>query len=325
MQHLDPYDLLGVSPYAPAGEVRRAYYQMALLAHPDKGGSAADMATVRAAYDYVIARAPKTALAPTAELAERAKNAAQEFKAFAESQRTEKILPLNEILANVFGLTEATFATDYLQPALDAAGPTSAASFARDRAVYASVAYQTVVSRAHALLAADATSERDPSAIIAELTADFIGTTHKFHSANFFPAAIPGGYGDVMVLPPTELATGGDGADAAAAADAAPLTPFPERQVIHYAEPNAYVPPAGPQDQSRPAEVDMPESLDDYTVHSALTDYRAAYTSAEFAVIRAAEPADTPMDLLTAYERLVADRIAEDLQNSMDIVESHEA
>jgi len=315
MQHLDPYDLLGVSPYAPAGEVRRAYYQMALLAHPDKGGSAADMATVHAAYDYVIARAPKAALAPTAELAERAKNAAQEFKAFAESQRTEKILPLNDILANVFGLTEATFATDYLQPALDSAGPTSAASFARDRAAYTNIAYQTIVSRAHALLAADATSERDPSAIIAELTADFVATTHKFCSADFFPAAIAGGYGDVMV-PPAELAED---------ADAAPLTPFPERQVIQYAEPNAYVPPAGPQDQSRPADVDMPESLDDYTVHSALTDYRAAHTIADFTTLSAAEPADSPMDLLTAYERLIADRIAEDLQNSMDIVESHEA
>jgi hypothetical protein len=312
MQHLDPYDLLGVSPYAPAGEVRRAYYQMALLAHPDKGGSAADMATVRAAYDYVIARAPKVALAPTAELAERAKSAAQEFKAFAESQRTEKILPLNEILANVFGLTEATFTTDYLQPALDSAGPTAAVSFARDRAVYASVAYQTIVSRAHALLAADATSERDPSAIIAELTADFVGTTHKFCSADFFPAAIAGGYGDVMV-PPTEIVRTG------------PLTPFPERQVIHYAEPNAYVPPAGPRDQSRPADVEMPEYLEDYTVHSALTDYRAAHTDAEVATLAAAEPADAPMDLLTAYERLVADRIAEDLQNSMDIVESREA
>jgi len=313
MQHLDPYDLLGVSPYAPAGDVRRAYYQMALIAHPDKGGSAADMATVHAAYEYVIARAPKITLAPTAELAERARNAAQEFKAFAESQRTEKILPLNEILANVFGLSEATFATDYLQPALDVAGPTSAASFARDRAVYASVAYQTVVSRAHALLAADATSERDPSAIIAELTADFVGTTHKFCSADFFPAAIAGGYGDVMEPAGLMPRTGS-------------LTPFPELQVIHYAEPNAYVPPAGPRDQSRPADVDMPESLDDYTVPSALADYRAAYTDAEVTTLSAAESAaEEPMDLLTAYERLVADRISEDLQNSMDIVESPRA
>jgi len=323
MQHLDPYDLLGVSPYAPAGDVRRAYYQMALIAHPDKGGSAADMATVHAAYEYVIARAPKITLAPTAELAERARNAAQEFKAFAESQRTEKILPLNEILANVFGLSEATFATDYLQPALDVAGPTSAASFARDRAAYTNIAYQTVVSRAHALLAADATSERDPSAIIAELTADFVATTHKFHSADFFPAAIAGGYGDVMA-PPAELPTGGDGADAGAAA-APPPTPFPERQVIHYAEPSAYVPPAGPRDQSRPADVDMPESLADYTVHSALTDYRAAHTSADWPSRSDASAAEEPMDLISAYERLVADRIAEDLQNSMDIVESPRA
>jgi hypothetical protein len=317
MNHLDPYDLLGVSPYAPAPDVRRAYYQLALLAHPDKGGSAADMATVRAAYNYVIARAPATPLAPNAELAERAANAAREFTEFLAAQRTERILPLNEILANAFGLTEASFVADYLQPALDAAAmdaATSAARNAHDRAAYANVAYQTVVSRAHAQLAAADSFGCNHSAIIAELTTDFVATTHAPGSARCFPAAIAGGYGDVMEPAGLMPRTG-------------PLTPFPERQVIHYAEPDAFVPPAGPRDCSRPADVELPAALDDYTVHSALTDYRAAYTAPEpfppFSAAAAGDTAAAPADLLTAYERLVADRIAEDLQNSMDIVESH--
>jgi len=304
MNHLDPYDLLGVSPYAAAPEVRRAYYELALLVHPDKGGSAADMTTVHAAYEYVIARAPATHLAPNAELAERAENAAQEFAAFLAAQRTERILPLSEILANVFGLSEAAFVADYLQPALRAAA--SADAVVTANAAYAGIAYQTVMSRAQILLE---DAGRDQSRLVADLTSEFVATG-ALGSADLFPAAIAGGYGEVMEPAGLMPRTG-------------PLTPFPERQVIHYAEPNAYVPPAGPRDQSRPADVDMPEYLDDYTVPSALADYRAAHTSAEFATLPAAEPADSPMDLITAYERLVADRIAEDLQNSMDIVESH--
>jgi len=308
MNHLDPYDLLGVSPYAAAPEVRRAYYELALLVHPDKGGSAADMTTVHAAYEYVIARAPATHLAPNAELAARAENAAREFADFLTAQRTERILPLSEILANVFGLSEAAFVADYLQPALRAAA--SADAVVTANAAYAGIAYQTVMSRAQILLE---DAGRDQSRLVADLTSEFVATG-ALGSADLFPAAIAGGYGEVMA--PSMAA-------AIAGASDVPTIFFPERQVIQYAEPDAFVPPTGPCDCSRPADVILPESLADYTVHAALTDYRAAHTAPEVPAGAAPDSAAAPVDLLTAYERLVADRIAEDLQNSMDIVESH--
>jgi hypothetical protein len=51
--HISPYDLFGLSHKATLDEVRRAYYEMALLAHPDKGGSAADMHLINAAYAWI--------------------------------------------------------------------------------------------------------------------------------------------------------------------------------------------------------------------------------------------------------------------------------
>lgn len=45
------YDILGVKPDATAEDVRRAYQRAARRAHPDKGGSAEDMAAVNRAYD----------------------------------------------------------------------------------------------------------------------------------------------------------------------------------------------------------------------------------------------------------------------------------
>ena len=50
---LDPYGLLGVSIESTPSEVKKAYYALSLVAHPDKGGTAADMMTVHNAYRYV--------------------------------------------------------------------------------------------------------------------------------------------------------------------------------------------------------------------------------------------------------------------------------
>lgn len=54
MDSVHPYDLLGVSVDSTPAEARSAYYQLALLMHPDKGGSAADMRVLHAAYTYVV-------------------------------------------------------------------------------------------------------------------------------------------------------------------------------------------------------------------------------------------------------------------------------
>jgi hypothetical protein len=53
---IDPYGLLGVTVDSAPADVRRAYYALSLLVHPDKGGLAADMATVHNAYRYVFAQ-----------------------------------------------------------------------------------------------------------------------------------------------------------------------------------------------------------------------------------------------------------------------------
>lgn len=50
---LDPYALLGRTPDSSPAEVRRAYLDLARLVHPDKGGCARDMATLRSAYEFV--------------------------------------------------------------------------------------------------------------------------------------------------------------------------------------------------------------------------------------------------------------------------------
>lgn len=51
----DPYQALGVSPSASTREVRARFHHLALQAHPDRGGSAAEMRKLNAAYERVLA------------------------------------------------------------------------------------------------------------------------------------------------------------------------------------------------------------------------------------------------------------------------------
>lgn len=48
---VDPYELLGISPNAPANVIDAAYRALAKDAHPDHGGSAAKMAELNKAYE----------------------------------------------------------------------------------------------------------------------------------------------------------------------------------------------------------------------------------------------------------------------------------
>lgn len=51
---LNPYDLLGATPNSTCQEVRKRYYALACLCHPDRGGTNDQMQTLHNAYQYVI-------------------------------------------------------------------------------------------------------------------------------------------------------------------------------------------------------------------------------------------------------------------------------
>lgn len=55
-QLVDPYDLLGVTQHSTCQEVRKRYYALACLCHPDRGGTSEQMQTLHNAYQYVVQR-----------------------------------------------------------------------------------------------------------------------------------------------------------------------------------------------------------------------------------------------------------------------------
>lgn len=50
---LNPFDLLGVTIDSSPNDVKKAYYNLTLMMHPDKGGSAHDMVILSKAYKWV--------------------------------------------------------------------------------------------------------------------------------------------------------------------------------------------------------------------------------------------------------------------------------
>ena len=50
---IDPYGLLGVDSRASLSELKKNYYNLALICHPDKGGNDKDMNVVSLAYNYI--------------------------------------------------------------------------------------------------------------------------------------------------------------------------------------------------------------------------------------------------------------------------------
>ena len=51
---LNPYELLGVTPNSSVSDVRKSYYALACLCHPDRGGTNNQMRTLYNAYSYLI-------------------------------------------------------------------------------------------------------------------------------------------------------------------------------------------------------------------------------------------------------------------------------
>lgn len=53
MKHINPYDFFGLNHDSNENDLRKKYYEMALLCHPDKGGREEDMKTIQMSYEFL--------------------------------------------------------------------------------------------------------------------------------------------------------------------------------------------------------------------------------------------------------------------------------
>ena len=101
MSIINPYELLGVTINTNKDELKKRYYELAILMHPDKGGNKDDMITLQMAYKFIL-RELET-INNSESLEKLTENAQQEYKKFCKSQ--ENTLPeFNDIFADAFNL-----------------------------------------------------------------------------------------------------------------------------------------------------------------------------------------------------------------------------
>ena len=83
MNNINPFDLLGVTTETNLKDVRRAYYKLSLICHPDKGGAKEDMIMLHNAYNYVKRQIEFSEEVDTLE------NIEEDFKNFFENNKIE--------------------------------------------------------------------------------------------------------------------------------------------------------------------------------------------------------------------------------------------
>ena len=54
MSHINPYNLLGVTTDSTISELKKNYYNLALICHPDRGGNKEDMQQLYSCYKYIL-------------------------------------------------------------------------------------------------------------------------------------------------------------------------------------------------------------------------------------------------------------------------------
>jgi len=79
---INPFSLLGVSSKSTLTDLKKAYYQLSLMCHPDKGGDSADMIVISKAYQYVKQQLDKVKDTTYEELED-------EFQEFCKNQESE--------------------------------------------------------------------------------------------------------------------------------------------------------------------------------------------------------------------------------------------
>lgn len=240
---VNPYEFLGVTPTSPMTEVRRAFFRLSLMCHPDKGGRTEDMRTLQSAYDWITHHID-TVKDHGTETYEEKEDA---FKAFLESQQQEKILSWDEILKDNLGLNDTQFDAMYAE------------NKCSDGDYTKQVVKHIFYSRLRCLM-----NQELPPADVAtfslQLLRSCIEETKTIEDRGWYHASIQGGYGSFLQAIPEDIS-----------APIEPTKSFGRQEMILYEEPSAIIP-----DRPLGSHVLPVETLEDYSTES-LCDYRIAH------------------------------------------------
>jgi hypothetical protein len=86
---IDPFELFGVELGSSESELKKAYYNLCLLCHPDRGGKKEDMIQIKQCYDFVLPQIKRYKL----DLSEHYDETETSFEKFLKEQKDEPMIP----------------------------------------------------------------------------------------------------------------------------------------------------------------------------------------------------------------------------------------
>jgi len=107
--YLNPYELLGVTQKNSLNEIKQSYYSLALIMHPDKGGSSSDMHILKTAYNWIKEQITPVETNPFKDY----ESIQMNFDDFIKQQDETKPPPLTTILAESIGFEFDKFTQIY--------------------------------------------------------------------------------------------------------------------------------------------------------------------------------------------------------------------
>lgn len=282
---LQPYEFLGVSPNSSLQEVRRAYYRLSLICHPDHGGSPEQMITLQAAYQWIKHQLETVQNRTDATMTYEERK--DDFAAFLASQTATdrpRLIPFNELEGEAFGIPRTDFDRIYDEFVTQPHHPFRDGS-------YRNSVFQQVVShlRWNALTGGTPIESQEAIRSVIE---DYIKSLQKAAESPWMYASIPNGYGYKMT------------------SNADPDVPFDANQhfgteeLILYEEPRHYIAPSRPTE----APVQLPSRLDDFSMDYGPADYCQAYKETNRPLQKLEDAvkahADVPLDHVLEQKQL---------------------
>lgn len=239
---IQPFELLGVATNSTPLEVRKAYYRLALLCHPDKGGDSKDMRMLQTAYEWVMAQISCVNNDYTYEQAQ------EEFDNFVASQNHGTCIPsFSEVMLEAQGLSAAKIREWYEEKTYHL----SADAKTKDHYQW----FQQFLWREMHL----STLRGDQASVNHnECLEKALQLVDAAYASNTMAASISHGYGSYVETSET------------------PFQPFPSKEVTIYKEQQPFM----FQPQSC-ADICSPQQLDDYTTTCSTVsgyDYSLAFT-----------------------------------------------
>lgn len=331
---INPYEFMGLTVDSSLDDLRKSYYKLSLICHPDKGGSADAMVVLHTAYNWIKNQLDNVKNQPDA--GKDYSTVQKEFDEYVASLQKMKPPTYLETVAESLGIEKADYTLIYDRVFAETGGESKMVSknmlFDIMLGNLNQIIYESRSNNSEGSI--DIPGNLNKEDVLKRMEDDLIRYRDmKPEEINLFPASIPHGYGDlmehdnmdykakyrqdvVMALAANEPIDNLTHLSGNADATVPLKNQFEKREMIIYHEPDNIC--GGSIGVNNLPE----EKKEDYTIYNkgvCLTDYKVAFSEEETdnaSSIFSSMISNDPVDVLKAVREVQRDKFYKKVMNS---------